>query len=59
VTKETKMAEHAEGPAELVTVRAEDIIDERRGFYDAFMGASKYAIVATIALLALMGIFLV
>jgi flagellar biosynthesis component FlhA len=53
------MAEQDHGPAELVEVRAEDIIDERRGFYEAFMGASKYAIGATIAVLVLMAIFLV
>lgn len=53
------MAEQDHGPAELVEVRAEDIIDERRGFYDAFMDASKYAIIATVAILVLLWLFLV
>lgn len=53
------MAEQDHGPAELVEVRAEDIIDERRGFYEAFMQGSKYATIATIVLLVLLWVFLV
>ena len=41
---------------EMVEVKAEDIIAERRAMYDSFMGASVYAIGATIALL--IGLFL-
>jgi hypothetical protein len=36
---------------EMVEVKAEDIIAERRAMYDSFMGASVYAIGATIVLL--------
>ena len=53
------MAEHATGPIELVEVKAEDIMPERKGFYDAFMQAQKYAIIGVVALLVLMAIFLV
>jgi hypothetical protein len=53
------MAEHAAGPIELVEVKAEDIMPERQGFYDAFMEWSKWSIIAVVALLALMVIFLV
>ncbi len=53
------MAEHATGRIELVEVKAEDIMPEREGFYDAFMQGSKWAIGAVIGILALMVIFLV
>jgi hypothetical protein len=44
---------------ELVEVKAEDIMAERRSFYDAFMSSTTYAIVATVGVLVLMWIFLV
>jgi len=53
------MAEYAAGPSELVEVKAEDIIDERRGFYGTFLEGSKWAIVAVVGILALMAFFLV
>lgn len=53
------MAEHAAGPIELVEVKAEDIMDERQGFYDTFMEWSKWSIIAVVVLLALMVFFLV
>ncbi len=53
------MAEHAEGPAELVTVRAADIIDERKALYDDFMQGTKWAVIVTVAILVLMWLFLV
>jgi hypothetical protein len=53
------MAEHAAGPIELVEVKAEDIMEERQGFYDAFMDSSKWAIIGVVAILVLMAIFLV
>ena len=52
------MAEHATGPIELVEVKAEDIIEERRGFYGTFMDGSKWAIGVVVGILALMAIFL-
>jgi hypothetical protein len=54
------MAEHHEaGEMELVEVKAEDILAERRSFYDAFMSSSVWAIGATVVVLVLMAIFLV
>ena len=53
------MAEHAAGPIELVEVKAEDIMPERQGFYDAFMQAQKWSIIGVVAILVLMVIFLV
>ena len=45
------MAEQAMS-IEMVEVKAEDIIAERRALYDSFMGATKWAIGAVILLLA-------
>lgn len=53
------MAEHAAGPVELVEVKAEDIIGDRQGFYQSFMGFTKAAIGGVVVLLVLMAIFLV
>ncbi|NKC31804.1 aa3-type cytochrome c oxidase subunit IV [Falsiroseomonas selenitidurans] len=44
---------------EMVEVKAEDIMAERQALYAGFMGATKWAIGVTAALLALMAIFLV
>ncbi|WP_170985116.1 aa3-type cytochrome c oxidase subunit IV [Roseomonas sp. AR75] len=54
------MADH-HGPTtmELVTVRSDDIIAERRSFYESFMTATSWAIGATVLVLVLMWIFLV
>lgn len=53
------MAEHhGAGQMELVEVKAEDILAERRSFYDGFTKASVWGIGATVALLVLMAIFL-
>lgn len=41
---------------EMVEVKSEDIIAERRALYDSFMSATVWAIGATVALLV--GIFL-
>lgn len=49
---------HAPASIELIPVKAEDIMAERRGFYDAFMSGSKYAVIATAVILVLMAIFL-
>lgn len=53
------MADHGPQSIELVEVKAEDIMSERQALYDRFMGATTWAIGATIAVLALMWIFLV
>jgi hypothetical protein len=54
------MAEHHErAEMELVEVKAEDILSERRAFYDGFMSSSTWAIGATVVVLVLMAIFLV
>lgn len=54
------MAEHhAPGRMEMVEVKAEDIMAERQGFYDAFMKGSTWSIALTVITLALMAIFLV
>jgi hypothetical protein len=54
------MAEHQEaGELEMVEVKAEDIMAERRSFYDAFMSSSTWAIGATVIVLVLMAFFLV
>ncbi|NKE46879.1 aa3-type cytochrome c oxidase subunit IV [Roseomonas frigidaquae] len=44
---------------EMVEVKAEDIMAERRGLYDGFLRASTWSIGATVAVLVLMAIFLV
>ncbi len=54
------MAEHHErAEMELVEVKAEDILSERRAFYDGFMSSSTWAIGATVVVLVLMAVFLV
>lgn len=53
------MADHGPATMELVEVKAEDILAERRAFYDRFMSATTWSIGATIVLLLLMWIFLV
>ncbi len=53
------MAEEGPKEMELVEVKADDILPERRGFYDSFMGATKVVAGATVAVLVLMWIFLV
>jgi hypothetical protein len=53
------MADHGPATMELVEVKAEDIMPERVGFYDAFLKGSTWAIGATIGVLLLMWIFLV
>lgn len=54
------MADHQEaGEMELVEVKADDILAERRAFYDGFMSSSTWAIGATVVVLVLMAVFLV
>lgn len=53
------MAEQAPHSIELVEVKAEDIMSERQTMYDWFMTGTTWSAGATIALLALMWIFLV
>ncbi len=53
------MAEHAPAQYEVVEVKAEDLIHERRAFFNAFTTATTWAIGLTIVVLALMALFLV
>lgn len=53
------MADHGPTTLELVEVKAEDIMAERKAFYDRFMGGTTWAIGATVLVLILMWIFLV
>ena len=54
------MADHsAPATIEMVEVKAEDIMAERQGFYDAFMKGSTWAIGATVVVLVLMAFFLI
>lgn len=53
------MAEQASQPFELVEVKAEDLMEERSALYNRFMTASTWAVGLTVAVLALMWIFLV
>ncbi|WP_270938040.1 aa3-type cytochrome c oxidase subunit IV [Falsiroseomonas oryzae] len=53
------MADHGPTTLELVEVKSEDIMAERRGFYEAFMAGTTWAAGATIIILVLMWIFLV
>lgn len=53
------MAEHGPTTMELVEVKAEDILAERRSFYENFLRGTTWSIIATVAVLALMWIFLV
>jgi hypothetical protein len=52
-------ADHGPTTIELVEVKAEDILDERRAFYGSFMNGTTYAIGAVVGALVLMWIFLV
>lgn len=52
------MAEHGPTTLELVEVKAEDILAERKAFYDRFMTGTAWAIGATVLVLVLMWIFL-
>jgi hypothetical protein len=53
------MADHAEAGYELVEVKAEDIMAERRGFYEGFLTGTVWSVGGVIAVLVLMAIFLV
>lgn len=53
------MADHGPTSMELVEVKSEDILADRRAFYESFMTGTTWSIGATVALLALMWIFLV
>lgn len=53
------MAEQAQHTIELVEVKAEDIMAERSNMYEWFIKGATWALGATIAILALMWIFLV
>jgi Bacterial aa3 type cytochrome c oxidase subunit IV len=53
------MAEEGPQKMELVEVKAEDILGERKAFYDRFMTGTTWSIGATVVLLVLMWIFLV
>ncbi len=53
------MADHGPTTMELVEVKAEDILAERRAFYERFMTSTTWSIGATVVLLVLMWIFLV
>lgn len=52
------MAEHPPSQIDFVPVRAEDIIAERRAFWERFMQGTTWAIGITVAILVLMAIFL-
>lgn len=53
------MADQTPGRLEMVAVKSEDILAERRSFYNAFMKGTTWAIGATVVVLILMAIFLV
>jgi hypothetical protein len=53
------MADQAQHSIELVEVKAEDIMAERRVMYDWFITAATWSVGATVVILALMWIFLV
>ena len=53
------MAEQPSGQLEMVAVKAEDIMAERRGFYDGFMKGTTWSIAAVVVVLVLMAVFLV
>lgn len=53
------MADQAPTNIEMVEVKAEDILAERRAFYERFMQSTTWTIGATVVLLILMWIFLV
>ena len=53
------MAEERQDKMELVEVKSDDILAERRALYDRFMSATTYGVVGTVVILVLMWIFLV
>ena len=53
------MADHGPTTMELVEVKSEDILADRRAFYESFLSGTTWSIIGTVALLALMWIFLV
>lgn len=53
------MADHGPAEMEMVEVKSEDILAERRAFYDTFMSSTTWAVGGIIGLLALMWFFLV
>lgn len=53
------MADHGPTTLELVEVKSEDLMAERRALYDRFMGATTWSVILTVVTLALMWIFLV
>jgi hypothetical protein len=53
------MADQAPTTFELVEVKSEDILAERRALYDGFMNATTWSVSLTVGALALMWIFLV
>ncbi len=53
------MADHGPTTLELVEVKAEDIMAERKAFYERFLSGTTWAIGATVVLMILMWIFLV
>ncbi len=53
------MAEHGPMTLELVEVKAEDIMEERKAFYGSFLSGTTWAIGAVVAVMILMWIFLV
>jgi hypothetical protein len=53
------MADHGPTTMELVEVKSEDILAERRAFYGRFMHGLAWAIGASVFVLVLMWIFLV
>jgi hypothetical protein len=53
------MADHGPTTMELVEVKSEDILAERRAFYDRFMTGTTWAIGVTVLVLVLMWIFIV
>lgn len=53
------MADHGPTSMEMVEVKSEDILAERRAFYDRFMSSTTWAIGGAAVVLVLMWIFLV
>jgi len=53
------MADHGPTTLELVEVKAEDIMAERKAFYERFLSGTTWAIAAVVAVMILMWIFLV
>jgi hypothetical protein len=53
------MADHGPTTLELVEVKAEEIIEERKAFYGRFLTGLTWVIGATVTVIILMWIFLV